>query len=94
MFGFLVAIAAGFLTPQLDAPVARPLVRKMEKHFTVELAETRLISFIVAMLLAGVISALLDSGSAFWVILGGALGYFGIRLVAAVQDLIAARQNR
>ncbi len=91
MFGFLAAVVAGFVTPQLDAPVARPLVRKMEKYFTVELAETRLIAFIVAMLAAGVVSALLDSGSTFWVILGGALGYFGTRLVAAISEAMAAR---
>lgn len=70
MLGFLAAVAAGFVTVQLEAPVARPLARKMERYVTLEASETRLIAFIVAMLIAGVVSALLDSGTTFWVILG------------------------
>lgn len=94
MFGFLVAIVAGFVTPQLEEPLARPLVRKLGKVMTFEGAETRLIAFIMAMLVAGIVSALLESGSAFWVILGGALGYFGVRLVAVGREMLAARNNR
>lgn len=93
MFGFLAALVAGFVTPQLEAPIARPLARKMEKFITLEVSETRLIAFIVAMLIAGVVSALLESGSTFWVILGGALGYFGTRLIAVAREMIAARNN-
>ena len=49
MFGFLAAIVAGFVTPQLEAPVARPLARKLEKYITLEASETRLLAFIIAM---------------------------------------------
>lgn len=93
MLGFLIAIAAGFATPHLEAPVARPLAKMMEKHFTVEASEVRLIAFMVAMLAAGVVSALLHSGMTFWVILGGAIGYFGSRLIAAAREIIDARRN-
>lgn len=93
MFGFLAAIVAGFVTPQLEAPLARPLARKLEKYITLEAAETRLLAFIIAMLGAGIASALLDSGSTFWVILGGALGYFGTRLVGAAREMMDARNK-
>lgn len=93
MFGFLAAIVAGFVTPQLEAPVARPLARKLEKYITLEAPETRLLAFIIAMLGAGIASELLDSGSTFWVILGGALGYFGTRLIAAAREMMDARNK-
>jgi hypothetical protein len=51
------------------------------------------LAFVIAMLVAGVVGALLDSGSAFWMILGGALGYFGARLVTAVRTALEARKN-
>jgi len=94
MLGFIVAAVAGFIVPQLEAPVARPLARMLEKHITLEAAETRLLAFIVAMLGAGVIGSLLHSGSAFWMILGGALGYFGTRLVAAARAFMDARNTK
>lgn len=92
MLGFLVAIAAGFVTPQLDAPVAGPLSGLVGKYMTLEVAETRLLSFMVAMLIAGIVSVLLDSGSTFWVILGGMIGYFATRIVAAARDAMDARK--
>lgn len=93
MLGFLAAIVAGFVTPQLEAPIARPLARKMEKYITLEASETRLIAFIIAMLAAGIVASLLDSGGAFWIVLGGALGYFGTRLVAAIREMMDARKG-
>jgi len=93
MLGFIVAAIAGFVTPQLEAPVARPAARFLEKHITLEASETRLIAFIVAMLAAGVVANLLGSGSVFWMILGGALGYFATRLVAAARAAMDARKQ-
>ena len=92
MIGFLVALIAGYFTPQLDSPVSVPLRRSISAHVPVQEVELRLISFIVAMLAAGLIAALFDSGSAFWVILGGALGYFGKRLFAAGQREVERRR--
>lgn len=93
MLGFLVAIAAGFATPHLEDPVARPLAKLMGKYITVEVTEIRLIAFMVAMLAAGVVSALLHSGMTFWVILGGALGYFASRVVPALREMFEARKD-
>lgn len=91
MLGFLVAILAGALTPRLDAPVTRPLCRRIADYVEVQPAETRLVSFMVAMLGAGVLANLLHSGSTFWVILGGVLGYFLTRLVAAARTALDQR---
>jgi hypothetical protein len=93
MFGFIAAVVAGFVTPQLEAPAARPLAKILSKYMTLEASETRLLAFVIAMLVAGVVGSLLDSGSAFWMILGGALGYFGARLVTAVRTALEARKN-
>ncbi|MEN8896089.1 MAG: hypothetical protein ABF248_08375 [Yoonia sp.] len=94
MLGFIVAAVAGFIAPQLEAPVARPLARMLEKHITLEAAETRLLAFIVALLGAGIVGSLLDSGSTFWMVLGAALGYFGTRLVAAARAFMDARKEQ
>lgn len=93
MLGFLAAIVAGFVTPQLDSPVAGPLARILGKYMTIEAAETRLLSFMVAMLAAGVVAVLLDSGSTFWVMIGGVIGYFATRIVAAAREAMDARKG-
>ena len=64
------------------------------KYMTLDVVETRLLSFMAAMLAAGVVSVLLDSGSAFWVIAGGAIGYFATRIVAAARDAMDKRNAR
>lgn len=92
MLGFIVSVVAGFVTPHLEGPVGRPIARFLAKHITLEESETRLITFVVAMMGAGVIASLIHSGSMFWMMLGGALGYFGQRLVAAGKTAIDNRK--
>jgi hypothetical protein len=91
MIGFIVAVVAGWLTPMLEAPLARPLARAMGPRILVEPGEMRALSFIIAMLAAGVVAELLDSGSAFWVILGGTIGIFASRLAALLRKVIEGR---
>ncbi len=93
MLGFIIAAAAGFLTPQLEGPVGGPIVKAMDGHIAVEPHEKRLIAFMVAMLAAGIAAALLNSGTPFWVILGGVLGYFGTRLVEAGKKYMDQRNG-
>ena len=93
MLGFIIAAVAGFLTPQLEGPVADPIAKAMQGHIKVEPTEKRLIAFMVAMLIAGIASALLNSGTTFWVILGGVLGYFGTRLFEAGKKAVDARNS-
>jgi hypothetical protein len=93
MWGFIVAVIAGFLVPHLESPVARPVEKAMQSHVPLAAGELRLLAFVLAMLAAGVVAELLNSGSAFWVILGGALGYFGARILAALRKVIDARRT-
>jgi len=93
MLGFIIAVVAGFLTPYAEAPLARPLARALEGRISLEPAEVRLIAFMLVMLLAGVAATLLASGSVFWVIFGGILGYFVIRIVTLLRDQIDKRQS-
>ena len=91
MLGFICAVIAGFAAKYADEPLTRPLVRAAQGKVEIEPGEVRLVSFIIAMLLAGIAAELLDSGSMFWLILGGALGYFALRLVNAVKAMLEAR---
>ncbi len=93
MLGFIAGIIAGFLAPHAEAPMARPVAQMLDRHIGLEPGEMRVLAFILVMLIAGVAASLLNSGTAFWVILGGALGYFGTRIVAAVRSQIEARRS-
>ena len=93
MFGFIFAVVAGFLTPYAEGPLAKPVASLLGDHLQLEPGELRVLAFILMMLLAGIGSALFVSGSTFWVILGGALGYFGTRLISAVQGALDKRQD-
>ena len=93
MLGFIVAVIAGFLTPHIEPPVTRPLARMIERWITLEPGDVRLLSFALALLAAGLVAVLLDSGSAFWIVLGGTLGYFATRIVAALREVIDNRRQ-
>lgn len=88
MSGFIIAAIWGWLTPQLEAPIARPLARRLEAHMPMEGSETRLLAFMVALLGAAVLSAALDVGSVIGVSLGACLGYFGSRIFEIVKSAI------
>ena len=91
MFGFIIAGGLGFLTPQIETLIA-PLLKGITAHIPIVDTEKRLVAFMVAMLGAGIASAILYSGSAFWIVTGGTLGYFGTRIVAAIKKLIEDRK--
>ncbi len=91
MLGFIIAVAAGFFTPLIGGLLVDPIVRVLGNHITIEADERPLIAFMLAMLVAGIASAVLVSGTPFWIILGGILGYFGSRIVEAVRKVMAER---
>ena len=86
MLGFLIAIVAGFLTPQAETAVARPLARAISGKIQIEPGEQRAVAFIVVMLVAGILAAVLASGTPFGLICGGAIGFFATRIITAVRD--------
>ncbi|SFS13464.1 hypothetical protein [Yoonia litorea] len=93
MLGFIVAFIAGLLVPKIEETVTAPVKAFLQNYFKVEPAETRAISFMIALLGAAVISALLESGSTFAIALGVVLGYFGTRLYALIKRVIEARTD-
>lgn len=92
MLGFIAAVVAGFATPYLQDSAARPLAEALRPAIALDPGELRLVAFMLAMLLAGVAASLLGSGTPFWVMAGGVLGYFGPRLVAAAKDGMDGRR--
>ena len=93
MLGFLIAAVAGYLTPQLEGPVAGPIVKTLEGFFPIAPNEKRLIAFMVALLAAAILAAAFDSGSVFGVIVGAILGYFGIRIFDVLKKIIEGRRD-
>ena len=93
MLGFLVAALAGFLTPQLEGPVAGPIAKFLEGYFPIEPSEKRLIAFMAALIAAAICANLLDSGTTFGVIVGAVVGYFGLRVYNLLKRIIQARTD-
>ena len=91
MAGFIFAFLAGFLTQHVEAALAQPLARMMSRHMPIEAGETRLLALLVALGGAGVLCALFDTGSPLGVVIGGGLGYFALRLLAAAQRALESR---
>ena len=85
MFGFLIAIGAGFLVPHIEQPVARPIVAQLRRFLTVKDTETTAIAIMVAMLGAAVISTILNTGSAIGLSVGIFIGFFATRILAAAN---------
>lgn len=88
MFGFLISLAAGFLTPHLEKPLAQPLAEAIKGQIKVEHTEMRLLAFMIALFIAAVVCAALGTGSMFTVVVGGAFGYFGTRIVDMIRSAI------
>ncbi len=91
MIGFILAVVAGWLTPAVEGPLTRPLAKAMAPRILVEPGEMRALSFIIVMVAVGVLAELFDSGSTFWVILGGAIGFFGTRIIGALRVVIEGK---
>jgi hypothetical protein len=93
MLAFLLALIGGFAVPYLDAPLAQPLARLMEKHIRLEPGEVRVISLLIVLLVVAILAWILSSGTPFWIAVGMILGYFALRLVTLARELIDARQG-
>jgi urea transporter len=93
MFGFLIAIAAGAVTPMVEDPLARRAAKSMGQHVEVQENEVRALAFMIAMIIAGVVCNVLDTGSPLGLAVGGALGYFGARLLRWGQRRIEDRRS-
>lgn len=93
MFGFLIAVAAGFLTPHIETPLARPVAKTLSRYIPLEAEETRLLAFMIALFGAAVIAGILDTGSTTGIVVGAILGYFLLRISAVVRAAIDGRSS-
>ncbi len=93
MFGFIVALAAGFITPTVEEPLAKPLARAMAPHIVVEPGEMRVLAFMLMMIAAGIVASVFGTGSALGLAVGGALGYFAARIVDAIRKAMDGRKG-
>jgi uncharacterized membrane protein len=87
MLTFILSVIAGFATPYV-APALAKLLKPNLGDFPIQEGEYQIITFVlllVAVAIAAIASGLL--ASAFTVLLGGALGLFGVRLFKVLRAL-------
>lgn len=93
MFGFLIAVIAGAVTPMLEAPVARPVAGLMSNNVELVDGELRVLAFMIAMIVAGILCAVFSTGTPLSLAVGGMLGYFGMRLLRWGQRALENRNS-
>ena len=88
MLPFILAVLAGFATPFVE-PALTKLVQPRLSDVPMHEGEYLTITFVLLLIAVAVVSIV--SGvltSAFTVLLGGALGLFGVRLLRALKALV------
>ena len=93
MFGFIISIGAGYLTPYLEQPLAKPVAAAVDKWIHIKDVEITLLAFMFAMIIAALFCAFFNTGGALGILVGGGLGYFGSRIVAAIKKVIENRNS-
>ena len=93
MFGFLIAVAAGAVTPMIETPVARPVAQALTQRMEFSDGELRALAFMIAMMVAGLLCAIFGTGSALGLAVGGTLGYFAVRIVRIIQRISEGRRD-
>ncbi|SEW17231.1 hypothetical protein SAMN04488515_1392 [Cognatiyoonia koreensis] len=88
MLGFLIAVGAGFLVPVIEGAVGETIAESLRKHMELEMSETRVISLLIALILASLLALALHSGNAFSIALGLTIGYFGLRIIGIIKKAI------
>jgi hypothetical protein len=90
----VIGVLAGLGVPY----VAGPLTEFTKNRFELNERETGIASFGAVLVVAGLIGGIIFGGfNAFWLVLGGLLGTFGMRLFALAKartdDVMAARKS-
>lgn len=93
MFGFLIAFGAGFVAPHIEKPVAEPIARALASFLKLEEGELRLLAFALAMIAAGVLCAIFDTGGPLGLAVAGTLGYFATRIVSGIRAALDSRKS-
>lgn len=85
MLGFLIAVAAGAATPKIEDVAARPLAALLAPFVKIFDDELPVLAFMIALMCAAALGALLGGVPALALCIGGTVGYFGVRIVALVR---------
>ncbi|QQA44397.1 hypothetical protein [Pelagovum pacificum] len=93
MLGFLVALLGGFIATNMEETLARPVARALAPRIVVEPGEMKLLAFMLTMLIVAILLAIFDWDSPVGFMLGGTLGWFANRIVAAVRAGIDSRSE-
>ena len=88
MFAFLIAACAGYMVPLLEDALGRPVVKMLRGSMPVDENETRTVTILAVLLVVSLLAVAFESGNAFGIALGLALGYFGTRLFAAIKSAV------
>ena len=83
MFGFLIAVCAGYLVVVVEKPVGQPVAAFLGRFIPVESGELRIVSFATMLVAAAFLSSFFGSGTMIGQAVGLCLGYFGARIVSA-----------
>lgn len=82
----ILGILAGLVAPKLEPQIKNGLERVLLTEMPVSAAEMRLISFVICLLGAAILSVILGNGHAVPLAVGATLGVFGPRLMAKYKQ--------
>jgi len=87
---FILAAIAGFVTPMVEGTVSGMLQKLQSKDIQIEDGEYRTLTFALLLLGVAVLANITGvSANAFWLLVGGILGLFAMRIIAAVKGMTA-----
>ena len=93
MLIFILSLIAGFATPMAE-PILTGALKPFMKDVPVQTGEYRTITFVLLLLGVAILAMITGSNApSFTILLGGALGLFGMRIFNAVKNLIEARKT-
>ncbi len=91
---FILAIIAGFVTPMVEGTVSGFLQKLQTKDIQIEAGENRALTFAILLLGVAVLANITGvSANAFWLLIGGILGLFAMRIIAAVKGMASKKKT-
>lgn len=93
MLTFILSLIAGFATPMVE-PMVTGVLKPLTKDMPIMEGEFRTITFVL-LLIAVAVAAMISGSNApsFTILLGGALGLFGMRLFNVAKAVAASRKS-
>ncbi len=91
---FILAAIAGFVTPMVEGTFSGMLQKLQSKDIQIEDGEYRTLTFAILLLGVAVLANITGvSANAFWLLVGGILGLFAMRIIAAAKGMMAKKDE-